>query len=166
MLSGVGPASHLAEHNIPVIASLPGVGEHLMDHAVVDVTLAETSGTSLNYLKPQSLWQRIKYTHSLFTYTYTGKGPLTTNARYPLCVVSFFFLTKSFRRLQRQQHSSVPQTLCCFHSKRMLHRLHRQRTQRRDLMPPTWSSSSHLWGTVNQGSLRQTRTRSGFTWHY
>jgi len=50
-----------------------------MDHVVVDVTLAETTGTSLGYLRPQSLWQRIKLTHSLLTYTLTGKGPLTTN---------------------------------------------------------------------------------------
>lgn len=32
MLSGIGRADHLIEHNIPVIADRPGVGENLMDH--------------------------------------------------------------------------------------------------------------------------------------
>lgn len=32
MLSGVGPADHLREHGIDVVADLPGVGAHLLDH--------------------------------------------------------------------------------------------------------------------------------------
>lgn len=32
MLSGIGPASHLSEHRIPVVVDSPGVGQHLMDH--------------------------------------------------------------------------------------------------------------------------------------
>lgn len=35
MLSGVGPADHLRSLGIPVIADLPGVGQHLMDHLLV-----------------------------------------------------------------------------------------------------------------------------------
>ena len=35
MLSGVGPAEHLAEHGIPVIADVPGVGQNLRDHIAV-----------------------------------------------------------------------------------------------------------------------------------
>lgn len=31
-LSGIGPAAELAEHGIPVLANLPGVGENLQDH--------------------------------------------------------------------------------------------------------------------------------------
>ncbi|WP_300348132.1 GMC family oxidoreductase N-terminal domain-containing protein [uncultured Alcanivorax sp.] len=31
-LSGVGPAAELAEHNIPLVHELPGVGENLQDH--------------------------------------------------------------------------------------------------------------------------------------
>ena len=37
MLSGIGPAHHLAEHGIPVLVDLPGVGENLADH--VDVSM-------------------------------------------------------------------------------------------------------------------------------
>ncbi len=32
MLSGIGPAEHLAEHNIPLVADRPGVGANLQDH--------------------------------------------------------------------------------------------------------------------------------------
>ncbi|KAH9030564.1 GMC oxidoreductase [Lactarius hengduanensis] len=79
MLSGVGPEAHLAEHKIPVVASLPGVGEHLMDHPVVDVALAETSGNSLNFLKPRSVRHHFQRATAFLTYCLTGKGPLTTN---------------------------------------------------------------------------------------
>jgi choline oxidase len=32
MLSGIGPAAHLARHGIEVVVDSPGVGEHLQDH--------------------------------------------------------------------------------------------------------------------------------------
>ena len=32
MLSGVGPAAHLAEHGIPLVLDRPGVGQNLQDH--------------------------------------------------------------------------------------------------------------------------------------
>jgi choline dehydrogenase len=32
MLSGIGPAAHLAEHGVPVVADRPGVGRNLQDH--------------------------------------------------------------------------------------------------------------------------------------
>lgn len=32
MLSGIGPAAHLAEHGIPLVADRPGVGQNLQDH--------------------------------------------------------------------------------------------------------------------------------------
>lgn len=37
MLSGVGPAAHLAEHSIRVAVDLPGVGANLQDHPIVPV---------------------------------------------------------------------------------------------------------------------------------
>jgi choline dehydrogenase len=89
MLSGVGPEAHLAEHKIPVVASLPGVGEHLMDHTVVDVALAETSGNSLNFLKSMTLWHRVQRLTALLTYYLTGKGPLTSNVTSP-CYMFLF----------------------------------------------------------------------------
>ncbi len=32
MLSGIGPADHLAAHDVPLVADLPGVGQDLQDH--------------------------------------------------------------------------------------------------------------------------------------
>ncbi|GAA0481263.1 choline dehydrogenase [Paractinoplanes deccanensis] len=37
MLSGLGPAAHLREHGIEVVADLPGVGANLQDHPVANV---------------------------------------------------------------------------------------------------------------------------------
>ncbi|MEQ5801155.1 GMC oxidoreductase [Halomonas sp. H10-9-1] len=53
-LSGIGPAALLAEHDIPVVADLPGVGENLQDHlqirSVYKVTGARTLNTMANSL--------------------------------------------------------------------------------------------------------------------
>jgi len=38
MCSGIGPAAHLQEHGITVIADVPGVGENLQDHPAVVVS--------------------------------------------------------------------------------------------------------------------------------
>jgi choline dehydrogenase len=44
MLSGIGPADHLAEHGIEVREDLPGVGKNLQDH-LFGFTLYETTET-------------------------------------------------------------------------------------------------------------------------
>lgn len=38
MLSGVGPATELRRHGIPVVADLPGVGQNLQDHLSIPLT--------------------------------------------------------------------------------------------------------------------------------
>src|SRR5205085_2461155 len=45
MLSGIGPAAHLAEHGIPVLVDSPGVGANLQDHLVAGLAPAAKSGT-------------------------------------------------------------------------------------------------------------------------
>lgn len=48
MLSGVGPAAHLKEHGIDVVADLPGVGENLNDHFGIDIVAELTGHYSLD----------------------------------------------------------------------------------------------------------------------
>lgn len=47
MLSGIGPAAHLAEHGIPVLADRPGVGANLQDHLEVYIQYAASQPVSL-----------------------------------------------------------------------------------------------------------------------
>ncbi|ARU01444.1 choline dehydrogenase [Yoonia vestfoldensis] len=47
MLSGIGPAAHLAEHGIPVVADRPGVGQNLQDHLELYIQQAATKPVTL-----------------------------------------------------------------------------------------------------------------------
>ncbi|MCK5930665.1 MAG: choline dehydrogenase [Fulvimarina manganoxydans] len=47
MLSGIGPAAHLAEHGIEVVADRPGVGGNLQDHLEVYIQQASTQPITL-----------------------------------------------------------------------------------------------------------------------
>jgi choline dehydrogenase len=49
MLSGVGPAAHLGEHNITVVADVPGVGENLHDHPTAPVVVGAPKGLGGSY---------------------------------------------------------------------------------------------------------------------
>ena len=47
MLSGIGPAAHLAEHGIAVVADRPGVGQNLQDHLELYIQQAATKPVTL-----------------------------------------------------------------------------------------------------------------------
>ncbi|APE42868.1 choline dehydrogenase [Sulfitobacter alexandrii] len=47
MLSGIGPAAHLAEHGIEVIADRPGVGRNLQDHLELYIQMASSQPITL-----------------------------------------------------------------------------------------------------------------------
>ena len=47
MLSGIGPAAHLREHGIDVVADRPGVGQNLQDHLELYIQQAATKPVSL-----------------------------------------------------------------------------------------------------------------------
>lgn len=47
MLSGIGPAAHLAEHGINVSADRPGVGQNLQDHLELYIQMAASQPISL-----------------------------------------------------------------------------------------------------------------------
>jgi len=70
MLSGLGNATALRTHGIPVRAHLPGVGQNLHDHLMVPVSWLSTDPTSL--LDGRSAW-------SLATYATRRSGPLASN---------------------------------------------------------------------------------------
>ncbi|KAF8481381.1 alcohol oxidase [Gautieria morchelliformis] len=80
LLSGVGPKEHLAEHGIPVVHDLPGVGQNLQDHAVVNTRLNLKAGHSIHHIRGTSRFDSIKTLGSLARWKLTGGGPLSTNA--------------------------------------------------------------------------------------
>lgn len=47
MLSGIGPAAHLAEHGIEVVADRPGVGQNLQDHLELYIQMAASQPITL-----------------------------------------------------------------------------------------------------------------------
>jgi choline dehydrogenase len=70
MLSGVGPAAHLHEHNIAVLAESPGVGANLSDHPGVTAMWSAP--------KSRSLWEAAG-PRNLARWQMTHTGPLTSN---------------------------------------------------------------------------------------
>lgn len=70
MLSGIGPAEHLREHGIDVVASLPGVGSNLHDHPASGI-IWHTKGTTdlSDFQSPGRLVQ----------WRLSGRGPLASN---------------------------------------------------------------------------------------
>jgi len=82
MLSGVGPADHLAEHGIAVVADLPGVGQGLQDHLAAHVKYRSTKPYSmLRYLNP--LFGAVAMARYLLTRT----GPLASPGMSVACLV-------------------------------------------------------------------------------
>ncbi|KAJ7476147.1 hypothetical protein FB451DRAFT_1245968 [Mycena latifolia] len=79
MLSGVGPATQLKEHGIPVLHDLPGVGANLVDHPVVDLYLKDKLDASVRVLKPTSISAAVKLVSAIAEYQMYGKGMLATN---------------------------------------------------------------------------------------
>lgn len=78
MLSGIGPASQLREHEIAVSVDLPGVGENLQDHPYVVCVWDVPSGGSLaDAEKPRAL----------FEYLLRRTGPLSSSVAEALAFV-------------------------------------------------------------------------------
>lgn len=73
MLSGIGPADHLREHGIAVVADLPGVGANLQDHHEIPV-IAATRGPS-GYFGQDRGWAMVR---NGLQYLLFNSGPVTT----------------------------------------------------------------------------------------
>jgi choline dehydrogenase-like flavoprotein len=70
MLSGVGPADHLRELDIPVMADSPGVGSNLSDHPIVPAMWSTP--------KSRGLWEKAG-PKNLTRWQLTHSGPMATN---------------------------------------------------------------------------------------
>ena len=75
MLSGIGPAAHLAQHGIAVVADLPGVGGNYHDHVASPIHM-ETDDPTSYALSWKALPRDIFW---FFTFMATRKGPLAGN---------------------------------------------------------------------------------------
>ncbi|KAI0027500.1 GMC oxidoreductase [Vararia minispora EC-137] len=80
LLSGLGPAAHLAKHGVTLHADLPGVGAHLQDHATVDMILKDKSGASLIILRPRTVWEALRAVPHAVRWFVNGKGGLASQA--------------------------------------------------------------------------------------
>ncbi|EIN07763.1 alcohol oxidase [Punctularia strigosozonata HHB-11173 SS5] len=85
LLSGIGPAAQLASHGIPVVLDAPNVGQHLLDHIVVNVRFRESRSSpappsSLLYLKKPATFSEVARTaKAMWQFRWRGTGPLTSN---------------------------------------------------------------------------------------
>lgn len=70
MLSGVGPADHLREHGIEVLADLAGVGANLQDHPIVNA-MWSTPGT-------KAIWESVNG-RNFALWQALGRGPYASN---------------------------------------------------------------------------------------
>lgn len=74
MLSGIGPASHLAKHGIPLIADRPGVGQNLQDHLELYLQMAASQPVSL-----YSYWNLLGKAYVGARWLFTRSGPGASN---------------------------------------------------------------------------------------
>ncbi|MGB0824205.1 MAG: GMC family oxidoreductase, partial [Alphaproteobacteria bacterium] len=73
MLSGIGPAEHLAEHGIDCVVDLPGVGQNLIDHP--EVPIVAFANGPYGYFKQGDGWRMIR---NGVQFKLFGTGPVTS----------------------------------------------------------------------------------------
>ncbi|MEV8467513.1 GMC family oxidoreductase N-terminal domain-containing protein [Fluviibacterium sp. DFM31] len=83
MLSGLGPADHLAEHGIDVVQDLPGVGQNLKDHP--DVSVVARANGPYGYWKQDRGWNMIR---NGLEFKLFGRGRITTTGLEAACFVN------------------------------------------------------------------------------
>ncbi|MBY6048366.1 choline dehydrogenase [Vannielia litorea] len=74
MLSGIGPASHLADHGIEVVADRAGVGQNLQDHLELYVQYASAQPVSL-----YRYWNLLGKAYVGARWLFTRSGPGASN---------------------------------------------------------------------------------------
>ena len=83
MLSGLGPADHLKEQDIDVIADMPGVGQNLKDHP--DVSVVARANGPYGYWKQDRGWNMIR---NGLEFRLFGRGRITTTGLEAACFVN------------------------------------------------------------------------------
>ena len=83
MLSGLGPADHLKEQGIDVIADMPGVGQNLKDHP--DVSVVARANGPYGYWKQDRGWNMIR---NGLEFRLFGRGRITTTGLEAACFVN------------------------------------------------------------------------------
>jgi choline dehydrogenase len=71
MLSGLGPAAHLAEHGIATVVDLPGVGQNLIDHP--EVPVISVANGPYGYFRQGVGWRMLK---NGINFKVFGNGPI------------------------------------------------------------------------------------------
>jgi choline dehydrogenase len=74
MLSGIGPAAHLKEHGIEVVADRPGVGANLQDH--LEIYMQFSASQPITLYKYWNLWGKAWVGAQ---WLLSGKGPGASN---------------------------------------------------------------------------------------
>ena len=95
MLSGIGPADHLAEHGIPMILDNPNVGDRYMDHPMVLINMETTAKGTLHEAESPK-W--------LLAYMARRTGLLTSN----IGEAGAFFHTRSGDAAPDMQYICAP----------------------------------------------------------
>ncbi len=92
MLSGIGPAAHLAEHGIEVVADRPGVGANLQDH--LELYMQYAARQPITLYKHWNLWGKARIGAQ---WLFTGPG-LGASNQFEACG---FIRSRAGRRLSR-----------------------------------------------------------------
>jgi choline dehydrogenase len=119
MLSGIGPADHLKDHDIPVLVDLPGVGQNLQDHMQLPVVY----GSKIAVPTTETLCGNILFTRTRpgmstaspdlqVIFSPTVPGPLAAAMQFPNPVCIFVnILVRPFSRGEVRLRSARPQDL-------------------------------------------------------
>ncbi|MEM7046875.1 MAG: GMC family oxidoreductase N-terminal domain-containing protein [Pseudomonadota bacterium] len=83
MLSGIGPADHLREHDIDVIEDHAGVGQNLKDHP--DCSVVARANGPYGYWKQDRGWNMIR---NGLEFRLFGRGRITTTGLEAACFVN------------------------------------------------------------------------------
>lgn len=122
MLSGIGPADHLKEFDIPVVVDSPGVGQNLRDHPQVSTTwrtkpdfvqdpLAPKIQVNLKYTAGGSKLRNDMFIHPLSCSTQDGIYLISDAAPMGISMITALYLAESAGEVRLQSRDANIQPL-------------------------------------------------------